>query len=123
MGRGPPIAITRKLIRNYFRFDLNRSSFDSAKEHMQELQISWEKYGMNSIECQTLQKKIDFYNQKDNIEYMRMKKEVKSLPSEMNKLTFKPHNKYYRKGRQREPVFFREDSEKEKGDVEDRFFL
>lgn len=123
MGRGPPIAIARKLIRNYFRFDLNRSSFDSAKEHMQELQQAWEKYGMNSIECQTLQKKIDFYNQKDNIEYMRMKKEVKSLPSEMNKLTFKPHNKYYRKGRQRDPIFFREDIEKEKVDVEDRYFL
>lgn len=123
MGRGPPIAITRKLMRSYFRFDLNRSSFDSAKEYMQELQISWEKYGMDSIECKTLQKKIDFFNHKDNIEYMRMKKEVKSLPSEMNKLTFKPHTKYFRKGRQRDPIFFREDIEKEKYDVEDQYLL
>jgi len=123
MGRGPPIAIARKLIRNYFRFDLNRSSFDSAKEHMQELQLSWEKNGMNSIESKTIQNKIDYYNQKDNLEYMRMKKEVKSLPSEMNKLTFKPYNKYYKKGRQREPIMSKEDTFKVKYEVEDKFWL
>jgi hypothetical protein len=123
MGRGPPIAIARKLIRNYFRFDLKRSSFNSAKEHMNELQGSWEKFGFDSIECRTLQKKIDFYNQKDNEEYMKMKKEIRSLPSEMNKLTFKPNNKYFRKGRDRDPMMFKEDNEKKRYQPEDYYML
>lgn len=123
MGRGPPIAIARKLIRSYFRFDLKRSSFNSAREPMADLQLAWEKYGMNSIECEILQKKIDFYNQKDNLEFMRLKKEVKSLPSEMNNLTFKPNNKYFRKGRNRDPIFFKEDKEKEKVNFEDHLLL
>ena len=123
MGRGPPISIARKLIRNYFRFDLKRSSFDSAKEHMAELQLAWEKFGMNSKECETIQKKIDYYNDIDSNEYMRMKKEVKSLPSEMNKLTFKPNNKYFKKGRARDPIFFREDIVKNKEDSDDKYLL
>ena len=123
MGRGPPVSIARKLIRNYFRFDLKRTSFNSAKEHMSELQGSWEKFGMDSIECRTLQKKIDFYNQKDNEEFMRMKKEIKSLPSEINKLTFKPNNKYFKKGRQRDPIMFKEDNVKNKSQPEDFFML
>ena len=90
---------------------------------MNDLQGSWEKFGFDSIECKTLQKKIDFYNEKDNSEFMRMKKEISSLPAEMNKLTFKPNNKYFRKGRKRDPMMFKEDNEKKRYQPEDFYLL
>jgi hypothetical protein len=84
MGRGPPEAIMRKLIRKYFKFDLKKKSMASASKYLVELQEAWTKYGMDSKEAADIQAKIDAANEKDEKDYIALKKSVKQYPTMMN---------------------------------------
>ena len=57
MGRGPDKHVVRKLIRKYFKFDINRQSFNSASALYPQLIDTWSKKGMNSKETQLVQEK------------------------------------------------------------------
>jgi hypothetical protein len=84
MGRGPPEAIMRKLIRKYFKFDLKKKSFASASKYIPELQASWEKNGMDSKESAAIQAKIDAAVANEEKQYIELKQSVKKYPILMN---------------------------------------
>lgn len=107
MGRGPPEAILRKLMRSYFKFNLNRRSFDSASEMLPELQASWEKFGQFSNETYTIMNKIDAATLKDENEFKSFKKAVKTYPILMNQGIHKQKSKVDKKGSSNQGAFFR----------------
>jgi hypothetical protein len=84
MGRGPQESIMRKLIRNYFKFDLKKKGLASASRLLPELQDAWAKYGIDSKEAQAIQDKIDAVVEKDEKDYIALKKSVKKYPILMN---------------------------------------
>jgi hypothetical protein len=97
MGRPTPEAILSKLIRKYFKFDLRRKTFQSASKYLPQLQSAWEKNGMDSKEAMAIQDKIDASVQKDENDYIQLKKSVKKYPMMMNKILAKPQNKHQKK--------------------------
>lgn len=107
MGRGPPEAIVRKLIRKYFKFDLRRSNFDSVGELYSELNDSWNKHGMVSKESAAIQAKIDLARSQDDKDYIEFRKTVKSYPTLMNQMLLKPKNKHLKRGKQHLNTFHR----------------
>lgn len=98
MGRGNDEAVARKLIRNYFRFDLKRKNFNTAKPYYQELMSCWKTNGKDSKEEDIIQQKIDMAMANDEKEFYEMKKIVKKYPLKMNQMLAKEKNKYLTKG-------------------------
>jgi hypothetical protein len=97
MGRPTVEAVMSKLIRKYFKFDLRRKTFQSASKYLPQLQTVWEKNGMDSKEAKAIQDKIDAAIEKDENDYIQLKKSVKKYPIMMNKILTKPKNKHQKK--------------------------
>lgn len=102
MGRGPDKHILKKLVRKYFKFDINRNSFNTASQYYPQLIDSWSKKGMFSQETKLIQSKIDEAMEKDEEEYRAIKKISKNLPYELNQMMYKTKSKYAWKGRQKQ---------------------
>lgn len=107
MGRGPPEAILRKLMRNYFKFNLSRRSFDTASAMLPQFQASWEKYGHNSPQAYAIMNKIDAATFKDENDYKSFQKTIKTYPILMNQMMHKTKTKYQVKGKSPIGVYFR----------------
>ena len=102
MGRAPDQHIMKKLMRKYFKFDLNRSSFNSASSYYSSLLNSWAKKGMDSPESNLIQAKIDVAMKSDELEYRGIKKMTKQLPYDLNQMLPKIKTKYAFKGRDKQ---------------------
>lgn len=97
MGRPTNEAIMRKLIRKFFKFDLKKKSTMCVAKYIPQLEVAWDKHGMDSKEAQAIQDKIDAEIQKDEQDYITLKKSVKKYPIMMNKILAKPKNKHQKK--------------------------
>jgi hypothetical protein len=102
MGRAPDQHIQKKLMRKYFKFDLSRSSFNTASSYYPSLLNAWAKKGMDSSEAVLIQKKIDESMINDEKEYREIKIMTKQLPYELNQMLPKIKTKYAFKGRNKQ---------------------
>jgi hypothetical protein len=102
MGRAPDQHIMKKLIRKYFKFDLNRSNFNTASSYYTSLLNTWAKKGMDSPEAEFIQSKIDLAMQNDDKEFREIKKLTKQLPYDLNQMLPKIKTKYAFKGRDKQ---------------------
>jgi hypothetical protein len=102
MGRAPDQHVMKKLMRKYFKFDLSRSSFNTASNYYPSLLNSWAKKGMDSPEAILIQKKIDEAMINDEKEYREIKIMTKKLPYDLNQMLPKIKSKYAFKGRNKQ---------------------
>jgi hypothetical protein len=102
MGRAPDAHIFKKLSKKYFKFDIQRSSFNSASAHYGNLLNTWTKKGIDSPDAELIQEKIDIAMEFDEQEFREAKIMTKKLPYELNQILPKMKNKYHLRGHQRE---------------------
>ena len=69
MGNPPKEALVRKLLAKYLRFSAETRNFQTVKRYYSELQSCWEKFGMNSRECDSVVAKIDVSQSNDQTEF------------------------------------------------------
>lgn len=101
MGRARDVHIMKKLTRKYFKFDVDRSSFNRVKPLYGKLINAWAKNGMDSPEADDVQDLIDLQIDIDEKEYREAKSMTKDLPEQFNQMFYKIKTKYAEKGKNR----------------------
>jgi hypothetical protein len=99
MGRASDAHVFKKLAKKYFKFDISKSSFNTASTYYGSLLNSWTKKGMDSADAQLIQEKIDVAMENDEKEYREVKIMTKELPYQLNQMLPKMKTKYHVKGR------------------------
>ena len=101
MGRARNPHIFKKLARRYFKFDVNRNSYNSVKPLYGSLINAWARYGMDSVEGDLVIDQIDVAVDNDEKQYREAKSLTKKLPYEFNQMFTKIKTKYTERGRNR----------------------